>query len=846
MAFWSKIFGDASSRRIKEFQPLVTQINAHESGLQALSLHELRAKTAEFKARLSAGETLDQILSEAFAVVREVSRRTLGQRHYDAQLLGGIILHNGSIAEMKTGEGKTLVATLPAYLNALEGKGVHVVTVNDYLSRRDGVWMGQIYSALGLTVGVINHDTSYLYDPSHTNKEEDAERDETGSFRVLHEFLRPVTRRESYQSDILYGTNNEFGFDYLRDNLAYRAEDVSQRGHNFAVVDEIDSILIDEARTPLIISAPIAQAEALYTTFVPIAAQLETERDFTIDEKLKAVSLTDEGIDRAEKALGISDIYSEKGVKYVHHLETALRARIFYERDKDYIVKDGEVVIVDEFTGRLQPGRRWSEGLHQAIEAKEGVSIKEESRTFATVSFQNYFRLYSKLAGMTGTAVTSAEEFLKVYRLDTVAVPPNRENKRQDVDDYIFQTEAGKFRALARRIKELNDEGKPVLVGTISIEKNELLSALLKREGVKHEVLNAKNHEREGEIIAQAGRPGAVTIATNMAGRGVDIILGGNPTVSELQEKVRGSGGLHVMGTERHEARRIDNQLRGRAGRQGDPGVTQFFVSLEDSLMRIFASDSIKKMMGRFGIPEDEPIQNRLVSRALESAQAKIEGLNFDARKHLLEYDDVMNHQRRSVYDRRMKVLFGDTEAVQTFLDEIASGHEDQDQVEKRIGDLKSELGDGQFFARVRMIILQIIDMLWVEHLETMDYMRSSVRLRAYGQRDPLIEYKKEGLALFRQFEVSLSLNVLKMLPTLSSITPQMRVETPKLQEVHESAQLIGGNSGNPEEKPVVFGGAGHVDIGRNDPCPCGSGKKYKNCGLKDTEEHKRLSGKKA
>lgn len=842
MALWNKLFGDSSSRKIKEYSPLVERVNGYEDSLTQLSLDELKAKTTEFKGRLDAGESLDDLLPEAFAVVREASRRTLGQRHYDAQVMGGIILHNGSIAEMKTGEGKTLVATLPAYLNALTGKGVHVVTVNDYLSRRDGVWMGQVYSALGLSVGVINHDSSFIYDPSHTNPEEDAERDETGSFRVLHEFLRPVSRRDAYAADIVYGTNNEFGFDYLRDNLAYRPEDVSQRGHNFAVVDEIDSILIDEARTPLIISAPVAQAEALYTKFVPIAAMLDPETDFTVDEKMKAVSLTDAGIDRAEKALGVSDIYSEKGVKYVHHLETALRARIFYTLDKDYIIKDGEIVIVDEFTGRLQPGRRWSEGLHQAIEAKEGVPIKEESRTFATVSFQNYFRLYGKLSGMTGTALTSSEEFLKVYRLDTVAVPPNKQNQRQDLEDFIFQTEAGKFRALAHRVKELNDEGKPVLVGTISIEKNEMLSALLRREGVKHEVLNAKNHEREGEIIAQAGRPGAVTIATNMAGRGVDILLGGNPTVAEAQEKVRALGGLHVIGTERHEARRIDNQLRGRAGRQGDPGVTQFFVSLEDSLMRVFASDSIKTMMGRFGIPEDEPIQNRLVTRALESAQAKIEGLNFDARKHLLEYDDVMNHQRTSVYGRRMKVLFGDTETVSLFVEEMIAGREDEEALRSRIAEIRTELGDEQFFQRVRIIILQIIDMLWVEHLETMDYMRSSVRLRAYGQRDPLIEYKREGLELFKQFEISLHENVIKMLPTLSSTAP--KIETQKLEEVHESAQLIGGNSGNPEEKPVISGAAGHLDIGRNDPCPCGSGKKYKNCGLKDTEEHKQLSTK--
>ena len=845
MAILKGIFGSENDRIIKKWQPLVKKINELEPSMQELALTDFAIRTNALKSKIAEGGKLDDLLPEAFALVREAAHRTRNERHYDVQLIGGIALHMNNIAEMRTGEGKTLVATSPAYLNALTGKGVHIVTVNDYLSRRDAVWMAPIYALLGLSVGVVNSlNTSYIYDPSHQDKE-GLESDDISAFKVQYEFLRPCSRAEAYACDITYGTNNEFGFDFLRDNLANSVGDIVQRGHSYAIVDEVDSILIDESRTPLIISAPSRDAENLYQVFAGIAAQLKAEEDYTIDEKLKAVQITDAGIDKAEKLLGVDNIYTDKGVKYVHHLETALRARVFYERDKDYIIKDGEVMIVDEFTGRLQPGRRWSEGLHQAIEAKEGVAIKDESRTFATVSYQNYFRLYKKLGGMTGTALTSSEEFLKVYGLDTVAVPPNRENKRQDLDDYIFQTEAGKFRALARRIKELNDEGKPVLVGTISIERNELLSALLRKEGVKHEILNAKNHEREGEIIAQAGRPGAVTIATNMAGRGVDIILGGNPPVADLQEKVRGVSGLHVLGTERHEARRIDNQLRGRAGRQGDPGVTQFFVSLEDSLMRIFASDSIKNMMGRFGLPEDEPIQNRLVSRALESAQAKIEGLNFDARKHLLEYDDVMNQQRVSVYGRRRAILEGNSEAIEAFLAGIVNGREDQEEIEKRIADLRVELGDEQFFVRVRAIVLQIIDMLWVEHLETMDYMRSSVRLRAYGQRDPLIEYKREGLNLFRQFEISLTENVLKLLPTLSSIAPTIKVETPKLQEVHESARLIGGDSGNAEEKPIVFGGAGHIDAaGRNDPCPCGSGRKYKNCGLQNTEEHQKNSGK--
>ena len=843
MAWWNNVFGDTSSRRVKTLLPLLAQINAFEATIAELSGDALRAKTDEFRARLEKGESLDDILPEAYAVVRETAKRTLGQRHYDAQLLGGIILHQGAIAEMKTGEGKTLVATLPAYLNALTGKGVHVVTVNDYLSRRDGVWMGQVHAALGLTVGVINHEASYVYDAAHTTTEEDEARDTTGSFRVMHEFLRPVTRREAYQADVLYGTNNEYGFDYLRDNLAYRAEDVSQRPHHFAIVDEIDSILIDEARTPLIISAPYADAEKLYTTFTGIAAQLEEGKHYAKDEKLKAVSITDVGIDRAEELLGISDIYSEKGVKYVHHLETALRARVFFHLDKEYIIRNGEVLIVDEFTGRLQPGRRWSEGLHQAIEAKEHVAIKEESRTYATVSFQNYFRLYKKLGGMTGTAITSSEEFLKVYRLDTVAVPPHRANKRTDLDDFIFQTEAGKFTALVAKIKEVNQAGQPILVGTVSIEKNELLSALLTREGVKHELLNAKNHEREAEIIAQAGRKGAVTIATNMAGRGVDIILGGNPPDAAIQEAVRGVGGLFVIGTERHEARRIDNQLRGRAGRQGDPGETQFFVSLEDSLMRVFASDSLKTMMGRFGIPENEPIQNRLVSRALESAQAKIEGLNFDARKHLLEYDNVMNHQRSAVYTRRNSVLLGDAAFLADYIETLVAPREDAEELRKNIGAVREALGDDQFYQRARILMLQTIDMLWVEQLEMMDYLRSSVRLRAYGQRDPLVEYKREGLNLFRALEANIEETILRMLPTLAGGAP--KVEQQQLTEVHESVRIIGGTSGNPEEKPVVSGAAGHSDAGRNDPCPCGSGKKYKNCGMKNTEEHQKLSAKK-
>ena len=630
-----KLFKAGENRSLGAYSGRVQKINALEPDFIKLSDDELKNKTAEFKKRLADGESLDDLLPEAFAAVREASKRTLGQRHFDVQLIGGMILHAGNISEMKTGEGKTLVATLPVYLNALEGKGVHVVTVNDYLSRRDAVWMGQIYNALGLTTGVINHNASYLYDATH--RELDEKRDEVASFKVMYEFLRPISRPEAYRTDITYGTNNEYGFDYLRDNIEYSTDALRQTGHHFAIVDEIDSILIDEARTPLIISAPTVDSEDLYTTFAQIAGRLKQDEDYEVDEKQKAITLKDSGIEKAEKALGVENIYTDKGIKYVHHLETAVRAKAIYKNETDYVVRNGEVIIVDAFTGRLQPGRRWSEGLHQAIEAKEGVSIQKESRTYASITFQNYFRLYKKLAGMTGTAQTSAEEFLKVYGLDALSVPTNQPVQRIDKNDQIFQTETGKFKAVAKKVKELNATGQPVLIGTVSIEKNEILSGFLTREGIPHQVLNAKNHEKEGEIIAEAGKPGAVTVATNMAGRGVDVKLGGVGASKELHDQIKNTGGLFVLGTERHEARRIDNQLRGRSGRQGDPGATQFFVSLEDSLMRIFASDTIKNLMGRFKIPEDEPIENRLITRALESAQTKIEGLNFDARKHTLE-----------------------------------------------------------------------------------------------------------------------------------------------------------------------------------------------------------------
>ncbi len=857
MSLISNLFGDKYEKAIKPFWPIVAQINAFEESIKALSDSDLKAKTVEFRKRLGVEpnltealrgeETLEDILPEAFAVVREVARRTLGERHFDVQLIGGMILNKGGIAEMRTGEGKTLVATLPAYLNTLSGHGVHIVTVNDYLSRRDAVWMGQIYDFLGLTVGIINHESSFLYDAKHISNEEialkeDKEQDELGSYKVIYDFLKPCTRREAYAADITYGTNNEFGFDYLRDNIEYAEKDLRQRnlpaqaGYNFAIVDEVDSILIDEARTPLIISAPTAESGDSYLKFADIVKSFKKDEDFTVDEKLKAIQLTDAGISKAEKALGLENIYTDAGIKYVHHLETATRAKALFEKDTDYVIKDDEVIIVDEFTGRLQPGRRWSEGLHQAIEAKEGVKIQKESRTFASITFQNYFRLYKKLAGMTGTALTSEEEFYKVYHMETFSIPTNKEIKRLDKNDLIFQTEHGKFLALAKMAKELQQKGQPILIGTVSIEKNEILSDYLTRAGVKHSVLNAKNHEKEGEIVAQAGQKAGVTVATNMAGRGVDIKLGGLPFDKEKYEEVKKLGGLCVIGTERHEARRIDNQLRGRAGRQGDPGETQFYVSLEDSLMRIFASDTIKKLMGRFGLAEDQPIENSLITRSLVTAQTKIEGFNFDARKHVLEYDDVLNYQRKLVYDRRRAVLLGNKEIVQAKLDEVLAGDLNMTKiVEEKI----KLMGEEEFYRIAKILLLQSIDMFWVDHLEIMDYTRSSVNLRAYGQRDPLVEYKKEGLRLFKEMNEAVDEQILKILPNIGAGAYQRQEQ--ELKDTQKHMVLAGGGDVNKdgEKNPTPRrqeGSAGQSKVGRNDPCPCGAKKadgtpiKYKHC----------------
>jgi preprotein translocase subunit SecA len=758
--------------QINKYKSTVKEINSLEEEISRLQDADFPKETATLKERAQK-EPLDSLLPRAFALVREASKRVSGKRHYDVQLIGGMVLHEGKIAEMRTGEGKTLVATLPVYLNALAGKGVHVVTVNDYLARRDATWMGQIYDFLGLSVSVINgQDTSFIYDPNlfpeQTEKELDQERDAEGSFKVVRELLRPCSRREAYQADITYGTNSEFGFDYLRDNLVQTKDDLKQREHFYAVVDEVDSILIDESRTPLIISSAVGDSESLYKTVKSVAETLEKDKDYTVDEKQRAISLTDEGITRVEKLLGIKDMYTQESVKYVHYVETAVRAKALFIKDKDYLVKDGEVIIVDPFTGRMQPGRRWSEGLHQAIEAKEGVKIEQETRSVASITYQNYFKFYKKLSGMTGTAKTSEEEFMKVYALPVVSIPTHRPSQRIDNNDLIFMTEEGKFEAIAKKIKELNAKGQPVLIGTVSVEKNELLSAYLKRSGIPHQVLNAKNHESEGSVTAQAGRKGSVVIATNMAGRGVDIILGGNPSSPEEQEEVKSLGGLFVIGTERHEARRIDNQLRGRAGRQGDPGETQFYVSLEDELMRVFGSERIKSMMKRLGVPSDQPITHRLVSSALESAQKKIEGFHFDARKHTLEYDTVLSFQRDIVYKRRRAMVEGDIDHVKSVFYELG----DKAELDKVIEEKLKNIQESALWDTVRRIILYTTDTLWVEHIDTLEHTRQAVGLRAYGQREPLVEYKKEATYLFKEMEARLKEQVIGM---VSGISDQVR-----------------------------------------------------------------------
>jgi len=875
MGILNWIFGDPNEKYLNKIQPLVDKINSLEEKLQGFSNEELKQKTKEFKKRLNQNETLDNLLPEAFAVVREAAKRTLNQRHYDVQLIGGIVLHQGKIAEMKTGEGKTLAATLPLYLNALTGKGVHLATVNDYLARRDTVWMGQIYHFLGLTVGCLNNQQAFLYDSSYKkpDEEKDEKRDKLGSFKVVADFLRPCDRKKAYQADITYATNNELGFDYLRDNRAYSPQDQSQRGFSYAILDEVDSILIDEARTPLIISGPGEKSTKRYYKFAQLVDRLKDGRDYNVDYKMKTATFTEEGQERIINELG-SDPWAKGDVATTHQLEAALRAKVFFQREKDYVVKEGKVVIVDEFTGRLMPGRRWSGGLHQAVEAKEHeigghpeVEIRRESKTLANITFQNYFRMYDKLAGMTGTAVTSAEEFDKVYGLGVVVVPTNKPLQRKSLQDKIYKTEQGKFKAVVREIKSCYDKELPVLVGTRSIEKNEYLGKLLKKEGVPHEILNAKNHQKEGEIIAQAGKLGAVTIATNMAGRGVDIILGGNPPDKKEQKKVIKLGGLHVLGTERHEARRIDNQLRGRAGRQGDPGSSQFFVSLEDDLMRAFGGDRVKSVMEMLKVPDDQPIENKRISKLIESAQAKLEGFNFDIRSNLLEYDNVLSKHRHRFYQKRNEVLKSDNlkPIIMNMLEEeirkIISFHcpgqyfrewnleEVYEEIknifpvpeethprlrkicldknlsvpnkrEKAVSFLvelgkkayqqkEEKFGPGNMRKAEKIISLKILDLLWTEHLSAMEHLRDSVKIRAYGGRDPLVEYKTEGHRMFKKLLNIINSNVLRVV-----FKSEMKKTSDQPTQTRTNI-----NSGRTNKK-----------VGRNDPCPCGSGKKYKKC----------------
>ncbi|RJQ28577.1 preprotein translocase subunit SecA [Candidatus Parcubacteria bacterium] len=856
-------------RSLQSIRQTVEEINALEPEVKELSDEGLKAESLKLKDRVRGGEELAAVLPRAFALVREAARRSLGERPYDVQLMGGIVLHQGAVAEMVTGEGKTLAAVAPAYLNALRGEGVHIVTVNEYLARRDAVWMGRIYRALGLSVACLVPSSAYLYDPDwkipeNAEKLIDKERDTTGNFLVQQEFLRPASRRDAYAADVTYGTNHEFGFDYLRDNLVHALAEQVQKRHTYAIIDEVDSILIDEARTPLIIAAPDRQSSEFYKTFARVVARLTKDEDYTVDEKRRSVSITESGIGKVEATIGVKNLYAPENLRLVHYLEESLRAKAIFFRDRDYVVREGEVVIVDEFTGRLLFGRRYNGGLHQAIEAKEGVFVKEESRTYAKISIQNYFRMYEKIAGMTGTAQTSAEEFHKVYNLEVVSIPTNNPLVREDNPDAIYKDAHAKWRAVAREIKEVHAAGRPILVGTTSIEKNEVLSAVLSKEGVSHEVLNAKNNEREAAIIAQAGRLKAVTVATNIAGRGVDIILGGNPPNPEEAKKVRELGGLYILGTERHEARRIDNQLRGRAGRQGDPGSSKFFLSLDDDLLRIFGGDRIKGIMERFNLPDDQPIDIAFVSKAVAEAQAKVEGANFDLRKHLLEYDDVLNKQRVAVYKRRGELL-GTLEkeklAAMIFesvsrqfegmLNQPLSEPEgegeslDRDVLIKKAFEetgvvtkdnpypaeptpealtelLKKRSQEVAGFPNAINQLFGILDLLWMNHLEDLEALSESVGLRAYGHKDPLVEYRQEASNLFKSFWNNFDGMVFSNIFRLQANT----ATTPK---TNLSASATGDK------------------VGRNDPCPCGAVNpatgqvyKWKKCGMINAPHHKK------
>jgi len=859
MSVLTKVLGDPNAREVKRHLERVAEIGELEPLIEKLDPAELKGKTAEFRDRLAKGEMLDDVLVEAFAVVREASRRTIGLRPFDVQLVGGIVLHKGTIAEMKTGEGKTLVAVLPLYLNALEGKGAHLITVNDYLARRDAGWNAPIYHALGMSVAVIGHEMSLVYDPDYL--------DETHPDpRLQH--LRPVSRAEAYQADITYGTNSEFGFDYLRDNMAVDLSQCVQRGLNYAIVDEVDSILIDEARTPLIISGQAQESTEKYYQYAKLIPRLSTE-DFTVDEKTKSAALTEEGIAKIERWTGVKNVYELEHVDEAHQINQALKAFTLYKRDRDYLVKDGEVIIVDEFTGRQQPGRRWADGLHQAVEAKEGVKVQQETQTLATITYQNYFRLYTKLAGMTGTAVTEAEEFDKIYKLQVVVIPTHKPMIRDDRPDLIYKTEDAKFNAVADEIQETASMGRPVLVGTVSVEKSERLARLLEKRGVRHEVLNAKQHEREALIVANAGQPGAVTIATNMAGRGTDIVLG--PGVAP-------GGGLHIVGTERHESRRIDNQLRGRAGRQGDPGSSRFFLALDDDLMRIFGGDRIKGMMNMLRVADDEPIESRMVSRQIEGAQTKVEGHNFDARRYLVEYDDVMNKQREIIYGERRKVLEGVDlrELVLSWVRKVVedavnerceSRHPDNWDLEGLVSQLSlvyplppfSELAPDEFgetreavverlmdYAQTayeakeaemtapmmrkveQFVVLKTIDSKWISYLTMMEHFKEGIGLRAFGQKDPLVEYKNEAFQAFQELLNDIQFDIASTVFRVQLVNEPPKPPPPPRQVMGPTRAIEpmagGGNGGsNPAQAPAG-------KIGRNDPCYCGSGKKYKKC----------------
>ncbi len=883
-AILTKIVGSKNDRDLKQITPIVQRISDLEAEMAQRSDVELAGLTPKFRERLANGEALDDILPEAFAAVREVGKRTLNMRHFDVQLIGGVVLHRGRIAEMKTGEGKTLVATLPAYLNALEGKGVHIVTVNDYLAGRDAEWMGKIYQALGLTVGCVQHP------------------------------LTDEERKTAYAYDITYGTNNELGFDYLRDNMKYELKDCVQRGFNFAIVDEVDSILIDEARTPLIISGPAEESTDKYFKVDRIVPRLRRDIDYQVDEKARTVNLTEEGVEKAEKLLNVGNLFEPQNMDWVHHTYQALKAHLLFKRDVDYMVKDGEVVIVDEFTGRLMPGRRYSDGLHQALEAKENVKIERENQTLATITFQNYFRMYKKLSGMTGTAETEAEEFYKIYKLEVNVIPTNRTLIRTEFPDIIYRTEREKYNAVVEEIKDLYERGRPVLVGTISIEKSEKLSVLLKRQGIPHVVLNAKYHAKEAEIVAQAGRRKAVTIATNMAGRGTDILLGGNPeflTLQALREKgldastmpkeeyerirnhwtevcpkehdaVVGLGGLHILGTERHEARRIDNQLRGRSGRQGDPGSSRFYLSLEDDLMRIFASDRISGIMQSLGMEEGVPIESKLITRQIERAQKQVEARNFEIRKHLLEYDDVMNKQREAIYAIRRELLEGadqreyilelandimsdlldrhtprekpvDTwdleglrvsagnqfgfDMAQLGIDGKDAGYQELagkllDNVRKIYEDKEKRFGTEYIRFQERMIMLQVLDMQWKDHLYNLDHLKEGIGLRGYGQRDPLIEYKKESFDMFEALRTRIEEETIRFLYLFEPISrEEQNAREREREDARRKAQrqqdLVYSAGDSASAAPAKREMA---KVGRNDPCPCGSGKKFKKC----------------